>query len=83
MAYYNGARTHLSLNTDAPVPRAVPAIGRILPTPILGGFTISMFEFDFQQGQGQFCTPNNILALALMIFAVREPERLGGLRLIR
>ncbi len=35
--YYNGARTHLSLNKDAPVPRAVQAIGRILPTPILGG----------------------------------------------
>jgi Integrase core domain len=37
MAYYNGARTHLSLDKDAPVPRAVHAIGRILPTPILGG----------------------------------------------
>ena len=37
MHYYNGARTHLSLNKDAPVPRAVQAIGRILPTPILGG----------------------------------------------
>jgi transposase InsO family protein len=37
MQYYNGARTHLSLNKDAPVPRAVQAIGRTLPTPILGG----------------------------------------------
>jgi transposase InsO family protein len=37
LAYYNGARTHLSLNKDAPVPRAVQAIGRILPTPTLGG----------------------------------------------
>ncbi|HEY8006352.1 MAG TPA: hypothetical protein VIE66_06035 [Methylocella sp.] len=37
MAFYNGAKTHLSLNKDAPVPRAVQAIGRILPTPILGG----------------------------------------------
>jgi hypothetical protein len=37
MAYYNGARTHLSLNKDAPVPRVVQAIGRILPAPILGG----------------------------------------------
>jgi hypothetical protein len=34
--YYNSARTHLSLNKDAPVPRAVQAIGRILSTPILG-----------------------------------------------
>jgi transposase InsO family protein len=37
MAYYNGARIHLSLNKDAPLPRTVQAIGRILPTPILGG----------------------------------------------
>ena len=37
MAYYNSARTHFSLNKDAPPPRAVQAIGRILPTPILGG----------------------------------------------
>jgi len=37
MKYYNGTRTHLSLNKDAPIPRAVQAVGRILPTPILGG----------------------------------------------
>src|SRR6202049_88914 len=37
MQYYNGARTHLSLNKDAPVPRAVQTVGRILPMPILGG----------------------------------------------
>ncbi len=37
MAYYNNARTHLSLNKDAPLPRVVQAIGCILPTPILGG----------------------------------------------
>jgi hypothetical protein len=35
--YYNAARTHLSLAKDAPVPRAVQAIGTILPLPILGG----------------------------------------------
>jgi transposase InsO family protein len=35
--YHNGARTHLSLNKDAPISRAVQAVGRILPTPILGG----------------------------------------------
>jgi len=37
MQYYNRARTHLSLNKDAPVPRAVQTAGRILATPILGG----------------------------------------------
>jgi transposase InsO family protein len=35
--YYNGARTHLSLAKDSPLPRAVHAVGDILPLPILGG----------------------------------------------
>src|SRR5882672_11105348 len=34
---YNAARTHLSVNKDAPSPRTVHAVGRILPTPFLGG----------------------------------------------
>jgi transposase InsO family protein len=37
MQYYNGAQTHLLLNKDAPVPRPVQAVGRIFPTPFLGG----------------------------------------------
>jgi hypothetical protein len=37
MAYYNDSRTHLSVNKDAPIPRAIQAVGRIVPTPILGG----------------------------------------------
>ena len=35
--YYNDARTHLSLNKDAPTLRAVQAVGRIVATPHLGG----------------------------------------------
>ena len=35
--YYNGVRTHLSLNKDAPVSRAVQAVGSIVAKPILGG----------------------------------------------
>src|SRR6202043_663637 len=35
--YYNEARTHLSVNKDAPSPRTVHAVGRILSTPFLGG----------------------------------------------
>jgi hypothetical protein len=34
---YNAARTHLSVNKDAPMPRTVHAVGRILPKPFLGG----------------------------------------------
>ena len=37
MEYYNGTRTHLSLNKDAPIPRAVQAVGRIHASPVLGG----------------------------------------------
>ena len=37
MNYYNEARTHLSLNKDAPVPRAVELAGHILCRPALGG----------------------------------------------
>jgi transposase InsO family protein len=35
--YYNETRTHLSLDKDAPIPRAVEAIGHILSRPVLGG----------------------------------------------
>jgi transposase InsO family protein len=35
--YYNQARTHLSLNKDAPVSLAIQTVGRILPLPVLGG----------------------------------------------
>ena len=37
MTYYNGTRTHLSLNKDAPMSRAAETAGRILCRPILGG----------------------------------------------
>jgi transposase InsO family protein len=37
MKYYNETRTHLSLNKDAPIPRAVQAVGSIICRPILGG----------------------------------------------
>jgi len=37
MDCYNGMRTHLSLNKDAPISRAADAAGRILCRPILGG----------------------------------------------
>src|SRR4051794_6054057 len=34
--YYDGARTHLSLAKDSPLPRSVHAVGGIFPLPILG-----------------------------------------------
>jgi transposase InsO family protein len=49
--YYNEARTHLSLQKDAPVPRAVQTVGRTLAMPVLGGlhhqyFRASVFDRD-------------------------------------
>jgi transposase InsO family protein len=37
MTYYNDARTHLSLNKDAPAPRTIQTSGRVSCQPILGG----------------------------------------------
>ena len=37
MDYYNGTRTHLSLNKDAPISRAAETAGRLVYHPILGG----------------------------------------------
>lgn len=36
-SYYNETRTHLSLNKDAPISRAVATTGRIVGRPVLGG----------------------------------------------
>jgi hypothetical protein len=35
--YYNGLRTHRSLNKDAPIRRAIQHVGRIVSAPVLGG----------------------------------------------
>jgi putative transposase len=35
--YYHESRTHLSLDKDAPIPRAVQSAGRIVAIPQLGG----------------------------------------------
>jgi hypothetical protein len=35
--YCNDSRTHLSLKKDAPIPRDVQSVGRVLALPILGG----------------------------------------------
>jgi transposase InsO family protein len=36
-AYYNGLRTHLALDKDAPLRRPVQSVGRIVSAPVLGG----------------------------------------------
>jgi len=37
---------------DAPVPRGVRVVGRVLPVPILAGYTTDTFEFEFATRTG-------------------------------
>jgi hypothetical protein len=50
MRYYSDARTPLSLNKDAPVPRAVQAVGTFCGRQFSADYTITMLGFDFRQG---------------------------------
>ncbi len=36
-AYYNQTRTHLALQKDAPLRRAIQRIGTVIVVPVLGG----------------------------------------------
>jgi transposase InsO family protein len=45
MKYHNEARTHLSLDKDAPIPREVQGVGRIVAKPHLGGLHHQYFRF--------------------------------------
>jgi hypothetical protein len=50
--YCNEARTHLSLQKDAPIPRAVQTVGQTLAVPILGGLHPPIYpSVSFRQGQ--------------------------------
>jgi hypothetical protein len=48
MNYHNEVRTHLSLEEDAPVSRAVELAGRILAAQFSAGCTTNMFGFDLR-----------------------------------
>jgi Integrase core domain len=50
MKYHNEVRTHLSLEKDAPVSRAVERAGRILCRPILGGLHHQFARIGFTIG---------------------------------
>ena len=52
LQYYNGTRTHLSLEKDAPIPRAAEAVGRILSRPVLGGLHHHYVRIEFATGTG-------------------------------
>jgi hypothetical protein len=49
--YYNEARTHLSLQKDAPIHRAVQTVGQTLAVPVLGGLHHQYPSVSFRQGQ--------------------------------
>jgi hypothetical protein len=51
-AYYNGVRTHRSLQKEAPVSRPVQRSGAIIRTPSWADFIINTFGFSFRYTQG-------------------------------
>src|SRR5580693_4734213 len=51
MKYCNGAHTHLSLEKDAPVSRAVDRAGHILAAQFSVGYTTNMAGFNLRQAQ--------------------------------
>jgi len=50
-SYYNESRTHLALEKDAPLRRAIQRCGAIITTPILSGLHHAMRGYDFREGQ--------------------------------
>jgi hypothetical protein len=50
MKYHNEIRTHLSLEKDAPVSRAVKLAGTILCRPVLGGLHHQYVRIRFTTG---------------------------------
>jgi hypothetical protein len=48
LTYYNEARTHLSLNKYAPIPREVQGVGQIFAKPHLADCITSTFGFDLR-----------------------------------
>jgi ATP-dependent DNA ligase len=51
MKYYNGTRTHLSLEKDAPVSRASIAPDTFFVVQFSAGYTTNMSGFDLRQAQ--------------------------------
>jgi transposase InsO family protein len=51
-AYYNGVRTHLSLEKNAPVPRTVQRVGQITALPLLGGLHHQYVRIEFSVRTG-------------------------------
>ncbi len=60
--YYNHTRTHLALQKDAPLHRAVQPSGVIVAIPILSGLPTNTSGYDFREritcvhGLGSLCT---------------------------
>jgi len=54
-SYYNQARTHLALQKDAPLHRAVQRSGTVLAIPILVDCTTNTAGYNFRKGQGYAC----------------------------
>jgi hypothetical protein len=65
MTYHYEARTHLSLDKDAPIPREVQGVGRIFAQPISADCITGTLGFDLRKGQviTDVCQPAGSAAL--------------------
>src|SRR5271157_4728528 len=58
--YYNETRTHLSLDKDAPISRAIQTVGRIFARPVLGGLHHQYVRIYYNLRQAQAEDPTEI-----------------------
>jgi hypothetical protein len=73
MKYYNGARTHLSLDKDAPVLRAVDRARHILCRPVLGGTASPIWpDLIYDRHNGTVTSENR--ALRIQAFPKTRPS---------
>jgi hypothetical protein len=77
--YYNSARTHLSVNKDAPSPRTVPLVAFCL-CHFLADFIICMCVFDFRQVQdsNRPCQGRNEFDTKTLEAGHRVPEKIDS-----
>jgi hypothetical protein len=52
MSYHNEIRTHLSLENDAPISRAVEPAGTFFAAQFSAGYTTNMAGFNLRQARG-------------------------------
>ena len=80
VAYYNQARTHLTLQKDAPLQRAIQRSGVIVALPSYLDCIINMSGYDFWKRQGIIPALWRRISLRRPVFLSRPIDTLSWLR---